>query len=88
MADTGDGGAIYAGTSTTLELFNGTFSSNSGNSGGAVAILVTVEGTISGCLFENNEGVDGGALYIGTSPDGFTLEGSTFFGNFAGERGR
>ena len=85
---TDDGGAIYIGSGSNLVVDNVIFSNNSsGGIGGAVYIGTGSSFEVLDSLFIENEAVDGGAIYTGSSsgsPTRLNIIGNTFYNNDGG----
>ena len=61
---TGNGGALYITTNSTVYIKDSTFKNNSGANGGAIELYKNTDLTAVGCTFENNVGTTfGGAIY-------------------------
>ncbi|MBR0225327.1 MAG: fibronectin type III domain-containing protein, partial [Thermoguttaceae bacterium] len=78
------GGAIYAGSSTTVTIVNASFRQNRAGRGGG-AIQSYGEVVVNSSVFIGNEAIDGGAVYCDDA--NLTIEGSVFTGNSASSLG-
>ncbi len=88
----GGGGALYSLEGTSFTVENGTFEGNrstgSGNTGGAVVVYKAQAGSITDSHFTSNETAGkGGAIYLDSVKDGFTVSGSDFSSNNATDGG-
>jgi CSLREA domain-containing protein/uncharacterized repeat protein (TIGR01451 family) len=83
-----DGGAIYAGASSTVSLTGATFQNNACYQGCAIADISNNQMSISHSRFEANLSYSeqGGAIY-GDGDAGLTVDSSTFSANTAGDGG-
>lgn len=70
-----------------LNVSGATFAYNIASFGGAIALNsgVDMPRTFQGCIFEDNQASDGGALYFYTSAGLERIEESTFRRNYARE---
>ena len=83
---TGEGGAVYVGGSSTLDIVGSHFEECSADYGGALAIVDGSEAAISNSKFESCFAFDGGAILVSRSST-LQLDGSHLSDNHAANKG-
>lgn len=80
------GGAMFTTGLDSFHVSNTTFYRNKAKLGGAVYIALASEkaSNFSNCMFDGNEGGDGGAVYLYTGGGVDIITSSVFRHNFAG----
>jgi hypothetical protein len=78
------GGAIYCGSSNTVNIYNNKFFNNSAPNGGGGAIYCyNTPPIISNNIFSNNQSLMGGAIYFYAGSTGSTIINNTMMNNSA-----
>lgn len=81
------GGALSILSPDGVRIKDAVFTPNTAVLGGAVSMISTLDGTktFEGCIFENNEAGDEGAMYFHASAREEVVSNYVFKGNFARE---
>lgn len=79
------GGAIWSLGANLLDVDGAIFKSNKANRGGAAGVETAqnINHVFSECFFEDNEALDGGAVYLHQGPGVHIVNASVFRGNYA-----